>query len=256
VLTPETIASVTCATAVVARWSSIPKPQGFTRYRGATTITPNLRELEAAAAQKRSMADDTEAIAAAARLRRKPRGGSYGRHSRDRGMLVVPVQGNNIAVPAISAAVYDVTGAGEHGDFRSHSLSSGWRISRRAAQLANAGCRRFSSQIGAVAVDGAGSIRNALSARPGWQDPDTRRPGGARPRLGVWPASASCLRTDVMTCLHAGHLSLLSQAAKLGDISCGHHSDASVRRLKGPERPLVPRRPRRGARGSSGSSTP
>jgi len=55
-----------------------------------------------------------------------------------------------------------------------------------------------------------------------------------------------------MTCLHAGHLSLLSQAAKLGDILVlAINSDASVRRLKDPKRPLVPPgRPRRGARGS------
>ena len=41
--------------------------------------------------------------------------------------------------------------------------------------------------------------------------------------------------------LHAGHLSLLGHAAKLGGILVlAINSDASVRRLKGPERPLVP----------------
>jgi rfaE bifunctional protein nucleotidyltransferase chain/domain len=45
--------------------------------------------------------------------------------------------------------------------------------------------------------------------------------------------------------LHAGHLSLLSQAAKLGDVLVlAINSDASVRRLKGPERPLVPQEDR------------
>lgn len=45
--------------------------------------------------------------------------------------------------------------------------------------------------------------------------------------------------------LHAGHLSLLSQAAKLGDVLVlAINSDASVRRLKGPERPLVPEQDR------------
>jgi len=41
--------------------------------------------------------------------------------------------------------------------------------------------------------------------------------------------------------LHAGHLALLEQAASHGDILVvGLNSDASVRRLKGPGRPLVP----------------
>ena len=40
--------------------------------------------------------------------------------------------------------------------------------------------------------------------------------------------------------LHAGHVSLLTEAAKLGDyLVLAINSDASVRRLKGPERPLV-----------------
>jgi rfaE bifunctional protein nucleotidyltransferase chain/domain len=40
--------------------------------------------------------------------------------------------------------------------------------------------------------------------------------------------------------LHAGHLSLLNGAAQQGDVLVlAINSDASVRRLKGPERPLV-----------------
>lgn len=41
--------------------------------------------------------------------------------------------------------------------------------------------------------------------------------------------------------LHPGHLHLLSQAADLGDILLvGLNSDASVSRLKGPDRPIIP----------------
>ena len=44
-----------------------------------------------------------------------------------------------------------------------------------------------------------------------------------------------------MGALHAGHLALLSHSARLGDVLVlAINSDASVRRLKGPERPLVP----------------
>jgi D-beta-D-heptose 7-phosphate kinase/D-beta-D-heptose 1-phosphate adenosyltransferase len=41
--------------------------------------------------------------------------------------------------------------------------------------------------------------------------------------------------------LHAGHVALLEQARALGDaLLVGLNSDRSVRRLKGPERPVVP----------------
>jgi len=41
--------------------------------------------------------------------------------------------------------------------------------------------------------------------------------------------------------LHSGHLSLLEAASKLGDkLVVGLNSDASIQRLKGPERPVRP----------------
>ena len=45
--------------------------------------------------------------------------------------------------------------------------------------------------------------------------------------------------------LHPGHVSYLGAARALGDaLVVGLNSDASVKRLKGPERPLVPERDR------------
>jgi D-beta-D-heptose 7-phosphate kinase/D-beta-D-heptose 1-phosphate adenosyltransferase len=45
--------------------------------------------------------------------------------------------------------------------------------------------------------------------------------------------------------LHVGHVSYLEEAAALGDVLVvGLNSDASVRRLKGPERPIVAERDR------------
>jgi rfaE bifunctional protein nucleotidyltransferase chain/domain len=45
--------------------------------------------------------------------------------------------------------------------------------------------------------------------------------------------------------IHAGHVRYLRAARRLGDVLVvGLNSDASVRRLKGPQRPLVPQRAR------------
>jgi D-beta-D-heptose 7-phosphate kinase/D-beta-D-heptose 1-phosphate adenosyltransferase len=242
VLTSETITAVTglrgTGPVVVD-----PKHRDFTRYRGATTVTPNLRELEAAAGQSLD-ADDPEAIAAAAR----PLAQAAGFEAMvvtlgDRGMLVVPVQGENIPVPAIQRAVYDVTGAGDTA-ISVLTLSLAARATlHSAAQLANAAAGVSVGQIGAVAVD-SGSIRDALTARPegkilGRED--------LVARAATWRMAGKRIvfTNGCFDLLHAGHLSLLSQAAKLGDVLVlAINSDASVRRLKGPERPLVPQEDR------------
>jgi len=242
VLTPETIASVIAlrgeAPVVVD-----PKHRDFTRYRGATTITPNLRELEAAAGQTLDV-DDAKAIAAAAR----PLARAAGLEAMvvtlgDRGMLVVPLQGQDVAVPAIQRAVYDVTGAGDTA-ISVLALSLAARASLlEAAQLANAAAGVSVGQIGAVAVD-ATSIRDALAARP---DGKILTRDDLIARAATWRMAGKRIvfTNGCFDLLHAGHLSLLSQAAKLGDILVlAINSDASVRRLKGPERPLVPQEDR------------
>jgi D-beta-D-heptose 7-phosphate kinase/D-beta-D-heptose 1-phosphate adenosyltransferase len=238
VLTPETMASV-IGLRGVAPVVVDPKHRDFTRYRGATTITPNLRELEAAAGQSLDV-DDTAAIAAAARSVAEAAGleamlVTLG----DRGMLVVPVQNPEVAVPAIQRAVYDVTGAGDTAiAVLSLSLASQASL-LAAAQLANAAAGVSVGQVGAVAVDMA-SIRDAVAARP---DSKIFGRDDLAARAASWRMTGKRIvfTNGCFDLLHAGHVSLLSQAAKLGDVLVlAINSDASVRRLKGSERPLVP----------------
>jgi D-beta-D-heptose 7-phosphate kinase/D-beta-D-heptose 1-phosphate adenosyltransferase len=237
VLTPEAISSITrLGTGPVV---VDPKHRDFTRYRGATTITPNLRELEAAAGHTLDP-DDIAAVAAAAR----PLAAAAGLEAMvvtlgDRGMLVVPVSGQEIAVPAIQRAVYDVTGAGDTAiSVLTLSLAAQASL-MEAARLANAAAGVSVGQIGAVAVD-AGSIRDALAAHP---DSKVLGRDDLVARAATWRMAGKRIvfTNGCFDLLHAGHLSLLSQAAKLGDVLVlAINSDASVRRLKGPERPLVP----------------
>ena len=78
-----------------------PKHRDFTRYRGATTITPNLRELEAAAGQTLDPTD-TAAVAAAARTLSQAAGlQAMVVTLSERGMLVVPCEGRELVVPAM-----------------------------------------------------------------------------------------------------------------------------------------------------------
>jgi D-beta-D-heptose 7-phosphate kinase/D-beta-D-heptose 1-phosphate adenosyltransferase len=242
VLTPETIAGITelrgTGPVVVD-----PKHRDFTRYRGATTITPNLRELEAAAGQSLDP-DDSASIAAAAR----PLAAAAGLEAMvvtlgDRGMLIVPAEGQVTAVPAIQRAVYDVTGAGDTAiSVLTLSLAAQAPLPA-AVQLANAAAGVSVGQIGAVAVDAA-SIRDAISAHP---DSKILSREDLVARAATWRMAGKRIvfTNGCFDLLHAGHLSLLSQAARLGDVLVlAINSDASVRRLKGSERPLVPQEDR------------
>ena len=216
-----------------------PKTRDFTRYRGATTITPNLRELEAAAGKSLDPTD-AEAVAAAAR----PLIAAAGLSSMvvtlsEHGMLAVPAAGPAVPVPASRRAVFDVTGAGDTA-IAVLTLSLAAQASLpAAARLANAAAGVSVGQVGAVAVN-ADSIRNELTAAP---EAKVLSRAELETRAASWRIAGKRIvfTNGCYDLLHAGHLSLLHSAARLGDVLVlAINSDASVRRLKGPERPLVP----------------
>lgn len=238
VLTPETLAGIARVRGK-APLVVDPKHRDFSRYRGATTLTPNLRELELACGSTLS-ADDTAGIAAAARQLVR----SAGLESMvvtlgSRGMLVVPSAAPEVAVPAMRREVYDVTGAGDTAIAVLTLALAAHAPLPEAAQLANAAAGVAVCQVGAVAVTAA-SIRDALASHP---DGKLLSRQELIERAATWRAEGKRIvfSNGCFDLLHAGHLALLSHAAKLGDVLVlAINSDDSVRRLKGPERPLVP----------------
>jgi rfaE bifunctional protein nucleotidyltransferase chain/domain len=74
-------------------------------------------------------------------------------------------------------------------------------------------------------------------------------PPDARTKLAIWRAAdAKIVFTNgVYDLLHRGHAEYLAEARALGDrLVVGVNSDASVRRLKGRERPILPQGDRAG----------
>ena len=66
-------------------------------------------------------------------------------------------------------------------------------------------------------------------------------------RLEIWRASRAVIvfTNGVYDLLHRGHVEYLEEARALGDhLVVGVNSDESVRRLKGPQRPILPQRDR------------
>ena len=238
VLTPETLAAMLRSRSTIPRVVD-PKHRDFARYRGATTVTPNLHELEVACGRTLPV-EDTAAIAAAARGVMANAGlESMVVTLGSRGMLVVPHEAPEVAVPAMRHEVYDVTGAGDTAIAVLTLALAAQAPLIEAAQLANAAAGVSVCQVGAVAVSAA-SIRDALAAHP---DGKLLSRQELAARAATWRSEGKRIvfSNGCFDLLHAGHLSLLSHASKLGDVLVlAINSDASVRRLKGPERPLVP----------------
>lgn len=216
-----------------------PKRPKFDAYSGAAVITPNLAELEAALGESLDPADEDSIGTAAAGLLAKVGGVDALVVTRSEyGMLVVPRSGDRVSIPAERHEVFDVTGAGDTAiAVLGLSLAAGAAL-QDAARLANAAAGLAVTQVGAAAVS-ADSIRESLTRRRAGKVL-TRDELATRVRDWRLSGKQVVFTNGCFDLLHAGHLSLLHEAAALGDVLVlAINSDESVRRLKGPERPLV-----------------
>ena len=213
-----------------------PKGSDFERYRGASLITPNRSEFEAAAGTWRTEAafeklGETmrETLELEALL--VTRGGE--------GMTLFADGEPPITLAAESREVFDVTGAGDTViALMAAGLGTGF-APESAAALANLGAGLVVGKIGVANVSPA-ELRFALH----------RRGKGGRGLLSA--AELEPLITQarargeriVMTngcfdILHAGHVAYLEEAKALGDrLVVAVNDDASVERLKGAGRPV------------------
>ncbi len=240
VLTDAAIASFTrFAREAGCRTLVDPKRADLTAYRGASILTPNLGEL-AKAAGRRLSPDDHQDVAAAARpfIEAARLDGMVVTLS-DRGMLYVAADGAIHHIPAVRRAVADVTGAGDTAmAVLATALAAGASI-EQAMSVANTAAGLAVAEVGAVAI-GPDQISLALGDLSGGKLLGRQVLAS---RAAAWRASGKRIvfTNGCFDLLHAGHLSLLHEAASLGDVLVlAINSDASVRRLKGEGRPIVP----------------
>jgi D-beta-D-heptose 7-phosphate kinase/D-beta-D-heptose 1-phosphate adenosyltransferase len=156
----------------------------------------------------------------------------------DRGMLLVRPSGSRHHVPAVRRAVSDVTGAGDTAvAVMATSLAAGATL-EQASEIANVAAGLAVAEVGAVAIEPV-RIAQALADVRGGKV--LSRSELASRATGWRVAGKRVVFTNgCFDLLHAGHLSLLHEASRLGDVLVlAINSDASVRRLKGPDRPIV-----------------
>jgi len=201
-----------------------PHPRGPAPVPGVRVATPNAGE--AAAVEPEPRGDDAEAIAARAGALARRWGAGHVCVTRGaRGAVLASAQGDVVAVPAEPVTGGDPCGAGDRFASRLASALADGLAPREAAAEAVRAATRF------VAAGGAMAARLG----PPSDDPVDRLLAGVRERGGTVVATGGCF--DL---LHPGHIRTLEAARALGDclVVC-LNSDASVRRLKGPGRPVV-----------------
>ena len=212
-----------------------PKSSDFSIYRGATLITPNLAEFEAVVGPCRHEDELAERGLGLIRdLELEALLITRGEH----GMTLLRPDRPELHLPTRAQEVFDVTGAGDTViSVLATALAAGQPL-EEATALANLAAGIVVGKLGTAAIS-VPELRQALRKDLGC--------GGVMSEeqllLAVEDARAQGERI-VMTngcfdILHAGHVSYLEQARKLGDrLIVAVNDDASVAALKGSGRPI------------------
>lgn len=216
-----------------------PKRKDLAAYRGASLLTPNLSELSQAAG-RRLDANELQSVAAAARpfIESASLEGILVTLS-ERGMLFVGADGALNHIPAVPRAVSDVTGAGDTAVAVLATVLAAAGSIEQAMELANTAAGLAVAEVGTVAINPR-QIAVALAGAPG-SKVFTLEELAARAAEWRRLGKRIVFTNGCFDLLHVGHIALLQEAAKRGDVLVlAINSDASVRRLKGAGRPIVP----------------
>ncbi len=214
-----------------------PKGADYARYRGATLVTPNLKELAEAAGS--SGAGDAKVEEAARGVLAKSGIAAMVVTRGPEGLSVVKMDSPAVHVRAQAREVFDVSGAGDTVVATlALSLATGADLPT-AARLANLAASIVVGKVGTASVtseelraaaDDESRVHSKLKTTAALVDLVER---WRRRNLRVG------FTNGCFDLLHPGHLSLIRQARSGCDrLVVGLNSDASVRRLKGPTRPV------------------
>jgi D-beta-D-heptose 7-phosphate kinase/D-beta-D-heptose 1-phosphate adenosyltransferase len=215
-----------------------PKGTDFSRYRGATLLTPNLHEFEAIVgpcANEQALVEKGEALMLAndwqALLVTR------GEH----GMTLLRPNEPELHLPARAREVFDVTGAGDTViSVLAAALAAGEPMPN-AVGLANLAAGIVVGKLGTATIS-TPELRRAVQTEQG-----SERGVLSLEQLQIALADARAHGERVVftngcfDILHPGHAGYLEQARELGDrLVVAVNGDESITRLKGPGRPINP----------------
>lgn len=215
-----------------------PKGSDFSIYRQATLITPNLSEFEAVVGR---CADDRQIFERGmnliAELDLEALLVTRGEH----GMTLLSKNQEPLHLPTHAREVFDVTGAGDTVISVLAASLAARKSLAEATHLANIAAGIVVGKMGTATVT-TEELSNAL------RGPSAQHRGVcslqeilAERKAALQSGEKLVATNGCFDILHPGHVRYLQQAKKLGDrLVVLVNSDASVQRLKGPERPVNP----------------
>jgi D-beta-D-heptose 7-phosphate kinase/D-beta-D-heptose 1-phosphate adenosyltransferase len=218
-----------------------PKSEDFRRYRGSSCITPNLRELAAAA--QLPVANDAEVIAAATKVMRDSGADAIVATRSDKGMVLVEASGAVHIEPARAREVYDVSGAGDTVvAVLALARAAGYALPQ-AMRLANTAAGIVVSKLGTAVVElDELMLELARDVRDKeWHRAKHYSAAEAETLVRRWKSRGLKVgfTNGCFDIMHAGHVALLAAArAQCDRLIVALNDDAGVRRLKGPKRPV------------------
>ena len=210
-----------------------PKGEDYSKYKGASLLTPNRKE--ASQALNIAINDDESVKIAAKELK--------SRFDLDFGLITLSEQGIGLfdgnefsSFPALAKEVFDVTGAGD-----SVLATLGYCLARgddikTAIKYANLAAAVVVGKVGSADAswDEIHALLNENQSKILSLDALEKILAKKRAKGAKIIFTNGCF--DI---LHTGHISYLQKAKALGDILIvGLNSDESVRRLKGNSRPV------------------
>ncbi|HSC48296.1 MAG TPA: bifunctional D-glycero-beta-D-manno-heptose-7-phosphate kinase/D-glycero-beta-D-manno-heptose 1-phosphate adenylyltransferase HldE [Gammaproteobacteria bacterium] len=211
-----------------------PKGRDFSKYKGVTLITPNLAELEAVVGE---CPDEAAIVSKGEKLRAELGLKALLVTRSEQGMTLLESGKAPLHLPTQAQEVSDVTGAGDTViAVLAAGLGAGLDYAHAAA-LSNLAAGIVVGKLGAATVSTT-ELRLTAHSRSG---------SGVLNEATALDAVAHArsqneriiMTNGVFDILHAGHVTYLEAARRLGDrLIVAVNDDASVQRLKGKDRPV------------------
>jgi D-beta-D-heptose 7-phosphate kinase/D-beta-D-heptose 1-phosphate adenosyltransferase len=221
-----------------------PKTPDFSKYTGATSVCPNLHELALATGIPPHQTD--QLLSAARTLLTEHTFEFLTVTMSERGIDVLTPT-STYHSPARAREVFDVSGAGDTVIATLTASLAGGLTLETSVDLANLAAGVVVGKVGTVPIAAHELVHELtpssnLTATEKILDLDRMRT-----RVAEWRSSGETIvfTNGCFDLLHVGHITLLEDCRRFGSkLVLGLNADASIRRLKGPTRPIVADRER------------
>lgn len=217
-----------------------PKQRDVSVYAGATVLSPNLKELATACGVERF--DNDEDLIAAARQLARTHAFLYVLVTRgEAGMTLVDTQGLIANLPAVAREVFDVSGAGDTVIATLAAAYAAGAPMAQAAELANYAGGIVVGRLGTAVVHRSDLAATLYTHRAQILQQKILPRDTACDVVANWRRDGLTIgfTNGCFDIIHSGHIASLAAAkAECDRLIVALNTDASVRGLKGPTRPI------------------